>query len=167
MNKRILTVVMIAAVVSTSTGCTPFRNFFFGRGARCGLCTRLSAPFRRQAPVTAPAQPTCNQPTCIQPQYTPLAAGCGCEPGVVQTPGYGQPGTVSSACPCDPYSGAVGNGVILGNGQPAYGGTWYPSDRERYRAEYMGYPDMGYKIDNDGARIISEDPLPAGAQAVN
>lgn len=174
MNKRILMVVLTAAVVTTTSGCTPFRNFFFGRGAKCGLCNRLQAPFQRHAPVAAAPQPTCNQPTYVQPGYAAPAADCGCNPGSYMAPqasntcGSGC-GSVTSGYGPDPYAGVVGNGVTIDNGQSYYNGTWVPAptDSQGYRSNYMGYPDTGYKVDRDGNRIIYEDPLPPNAQAVN
>ena len=158
MNKRIMMVVVAATLVSTAGGCTPFRNFFFGRGAKCGLCTRIRAPFKRDVPVTAPPATGCNQPACSQPvynqpQYVPASPGCGCNSSPCQSPcssGYGY----------DPYGEVIGNGV---------GGNWVPAptDSQGYRANYQGYPDSGYRYDNDGARIIQEDPLPPGVVNAN
>ncbi len=140
MNKRILLVVMTAAVVTTSTGCTPFRNFFFGRGAKCGMGPNIAAPFRQRTAVAPPVAP-CNP----------------CQNA------YAAPATVTSACPCDPYSGTV----VDEYGQPVYGGNWDPRSSADYQSNYMGYSDMGAQFDRDGARIIYEDPMPADARAVN
>ncbi|QDV44926.1 hypothetical protein Enr13x_47970 [Stieleria neptunia] len=173
MNNRIILVAMTVAVVTTTSGCTPFRNFFFGRGANCGLCTRLSTPLRRQAPLAA-AQPTCNQPLAAQPRYTPPAAGYGCNPDPCAT-GYAPAARTMSAYPADPYCcppgyGAAQGGIVNGQGyiQP-YSGAWQPrpTDSQGYRANYWGYPDVGYRVDADGDRIIYEEPLPDGARAVN
>jgi len=168
MNTRFILVVMTAFVVTTTSGCTPFRNFFFGRGARCGLCSRLSTPLRRQAPLAARAQPTCNQPNYAQPQYRPLASGCNTNPGSLA---YAPAGQAISGYPSDPYCCPSGGGVQQGtiiDGQP-YGGVWQPAptDNQGYRMNYQGYPDIGYKVDRDGNRIVYEEPLPAGASAVN
>lgn len=171
MNNRLILTVMTAAVVTTTSGCAPFRNFFFGRGARCGLCTRLSAPLRRQVAPLATAQPTCNQPACVQPQYAPLAAGSGCysDPcatGYAPSVNYGQ---TTSAYPSDPYCCPIGNGVQQGMSpymQP-YGSDWQPRAGQDYQSNYLGYPDYGYRIDENGDRIVYEEPLPPGARAVN
>ncbi|MEL6109732.1 MAG: hypothetical protein AAFU85_27290 [Planctomycetota bacterium] len=155
MNNRILLVVTTAAVLSTSTGCGVFRNFLFGRGARCGLCNRLSAPAQQTAPAAIPAAPTCNTPTYVQPQQP--QAHCGCNNYV-------------PANPCDPYltqnhaCGPVGSGAILGDA-PIYGDGFQPRSQSSLRPSVDPYA-QGYKVDNDGARIIHEDPLPPGAMAV-
>lgn len=154
MNNRILLVVTTAAVLSTSTGCGVFRNFLFGRGARCGLCNRLSAPAQKAAPVAVPAAPTCNTPTYVQPQPQ---AHCGCN-------------NYTAANPCDPYLnqgygyGAVGSGAILSD-TPIYGDGFQPRSYPSYRPSIDQAHRQGYKVDNDGARIIHEDPLPPGAMA--
>ncbi len=171
MNNRFILVVMTAAVVTTTSGCTPFRNFFFGRGAECGLCNRLSTPLRRQAPPAA-AQPTCNQPLAAQPRYVPQPSVYGCNPNPCAT-GYVPAGQTMRAYPADPYccgTGYAAGGIVDGQGyvQP-YSGVWQPAptDAQGYRTNYMGYPDVGYRVDEDGNRIVYEDPLPPGARAVN
>ncbi len=172
MNKRILMVVATATLLTTSTGCTPFKNFFFGRGAKCGLCNRMSAPFKRNEPVVAP--PPCSTAPCgpapcgpapcnptpysqsapyHQPAYAQPAPSCGCYPnpcGDQCSVGYGS----------DPYATVIGNGVS-GNWEPR------PTVVPEYQSNYGSYEDSGYKIDRDGARIIHEDPLPPGAMAPN
>jgi hypothetical protein len=170
MEKRIVTVVMIAALVSMSSGCAPFRNFFFGRGAQCGgFCDRVKAPFQRILPRSvAPPPAGCQQPTYVQPQHAPApCAPAPCAPAprapaprapanpcATGTP-YG-PSTAATGCN-DPY---IGNGVYgapVVEGQPIYGGDW----QQRYNANYPGY-----KVDRDGAQIIHEEPLPPGAAIV-
>ncbi|MEO1528273.1 MAG: hypothetical protein AAFX06_22860 [Planctomycetota bacterium] len=148
MNNRILTIVMTAVLLSTSTGCGVFRNFLFGRGARCGLCNRLSAPAQKLAPAAVPAAPACNTPTYVQPQVP--QASCGCQPDPCgQTHAY------------DPYlsGGYVGSGMVMES--PIYGDNF----QARAYQSYMPAVDQGYKVDKDGARIIHEDPLPPGALA--
>lgn len=147
MNKRILMIVMVAGLVSTTGGCTPFRDFFFGRGAKCGLCTKIRAPFQPVAPAVVQPVPPCNAPVY------------GCQPDPCAVGGVYAPapnaGTCNSCYGSDPY---VGNGVY---GAPAVQGDW----QQRYNSNYAGYP--GYKIDRDGNRIIFEEPLPPGASVVN
>lgn len=163
MNKRIATIVMIAALVSTSGGCAPFRNFFFGRGAQCGLCTKLRAPFQRVLPpaVAAPAAP-CQQPTYVQPQYAPAPSPCRTPDPCATAPAYAPAQATAGNCCNDPY---VGNGIYgapVVDGQPIYG-DW----QQRYNANYPGYANPGYRVDRDGSRIIDEEPLPPGATIVN
>ena len=161
MNNRIFLVVMTIAVLSTSTGCGVFRNFLFGRGAKCGLCNRLKAPAQKLGPAAVPAAPTCNTPTYVQPQVP--QAHCGCNPN-----------PCGQAATCDPYlsqgydCGAIGSGTVLG-GTPiyGYGDNFQPRAYQSYMpAIEQGIVGQGYKVDKDGARIIHEDPLPPGAMAV-
>ncbi|MCD0462514.1 hypothetical protein [Roseiconus lacunae] len=160
MNKRPLMIVLALLVLTSAGGCTPFRNFFFGRGAQCGgVCGKPLLPLRRNVPLTVAPAPTCNTaPTYQTPAYNPQ-------------PAYGTPyvaapsnacGTCAPADPCAPayaYSpydgGVVGNGVNSGyynNGQ------WYPRE---YQSNY-GYYGPGYRVDKDGNRIVFEEPLPPG-----
>ncbi|MCO8121494.1 hypothetical protein NHH03_07080 [Stieleria sp. TO1_6] len=207
MNNRIVTLVMAAALVTTTTGCGPIRNFLFGQGAQCGLCNRVAAPFQPLAPSAVPAGPRCNTPTYLQPRFAPqqqrcapercaperygpapYAQGpsqgsCGCNQSPCQTPnqcnscgngsGYGPSGeTVINGYGYDPYSSdVIGNGVVSDTvieGQPIYSDTWMPAplDSSGVRANYPNY-EQGYKLDDQGDRIIQEDPLPPGAFGVN
>ena len=155
MNKRIATIVMIAALVSTAGGCAPFRNFFFGRGAQCGLCNKLRAPFQRVLPqAVAPPVTPCQQPAYVQPPCVTAPPPCGapnpCATGSTYGPAVS--GAVAGNCCGDPY---IGNGVYGApvNGQGAYGSDW----QERYNANYPDYYSPGYKVDRDGSRIIHEE----------
>ncbi|MEM9585786.1 MAG: hypothetical protein AAGA03_00780 [Planctomycetota bacterium] len=166
MNARILPVVLTLTLLSLTTGCSGMRNFFFGRGASCGLCNRLSTagqalnPFAPAptAPAIAPPQAPCN--TCPAPYASGYAAAptyapapqvdCGCAPGYIGSGVYG------SACPSDVCGsgevvggygavyGDVGSGVILGDNFQS----------RNYAAQ---------RVDERGDVIISEDPLPPGA----
>ncbi len=158
MDKRIVTVVMIAALVSLSSGCAPFRNFFFGRGAECGLCDRVKAPFQRILPRSvAPPPASCPQPTHAQPPHAP-ANPCGA--GTQYAP---QPNAAAAGnCGNDPYIGNGTYGAPVVEGQPIYGGDW----QQRYNANYPGAYAPGYRVDRDGAQIIHEEPLPPGAAVV-
>ncbi|MEM6470375.1 MAG: hypothetical protein AAF802_12535 [Planctomycetota bacterium] len=152
MNKRLAMIVLSVTVLSISSGCAPFRNFFFGKGARCGLGSRISAPFQRTTPLaTAPAPCQAPAPVHVQPLHQPCAPApqCGCGPGVYQ-PTYG-PATTGSLY-ADPYLGSV-------NGQPIYD-DFYARPQESLRPNYS---DNGYKVDENGHRIIYEEPLPPGA----
>ena len=176
MNKRIITVVMTAAVVATTSGCAPFRNFFFGRGAGCGLCNRLSMPgkggCRKNTPAPAPcyapvntAPPACgNTPAYTQPPYAPAPGNCGCNSApYVHSSGYAPEysGAVCEGCNSDPYSGTV-----IGNGVSGDGFYQAPLNEQGVRANYPPPYDTGYRLDRDGARIIAEDPIPPGATII-
>ena len=149
MNNRILLVVMTAALLTTSTGCGVFRNFLFGRGAKCGLCNRLQAPGSEDWPGSRAGGSRVQHSDLCQP-----LANRGCNP-------CGQANT------CDPYlthsdpCGVVGSGMVYG-GTTVYGDNFQP----RAYQSYMPAIGQGYKVDNDGARIIHEEPLPPGAMAV-
>ncbi|MCC9601379.1 hypothetical protein LOC67_12560 [Stieleria sp. JC731] len=154
MNKRPLMIVLAVLVTTSAGGCTPFRNFFFGRGAECGLCTRVAAPFRRTVPVAVAPAPTCNTPAYAQPVYAaPYNNACGCGPAVADGC---SPGGYAAYGPYD--GGVIGNGVA-----PGYyynDGQWVP---RQYQANYGYYTAPGYRVDEDGDRIIFEEPLPPGA----
>ncbi|KAA5540715.1 hypothetical protein FYK55_20210 [Roseiconus nitratireducens] len=173
MNNRMMTVLMAALLVSASTGCTSMKNFLFGRGARCGLCNRVSLPTAPFLPRAAPAPPTCNTPTYVQPNYGGPQTGCGCSPAPCNNScntgsGYG-PAPTNNCYRNDPYQGGVcGSGTVM-EGQPIYGENWQPAPTtpEGYRANYGDPYDTGYKVDSDGARILHEEPLPPGAMNVN
>jgi len=78
MNTRILSFVASATVMVLSTGCCAnLKQFWFGRGARCGSCPSTYNPLYTQPPVVsapsmqapvAPYGPSVAAPT---PQYTP------------------------------------------------------------------------------------------------
>lgn len=178
MNNRILMVLLASIVVTTLSGCCgPFRNFFFGRGARCGACNQPPAPMPGGATLPAPAQPRCNLPSLFHGRHQP-DAGCGCNSGDCQTPqvvdscGSGC-GTTTSGYGSDPYSTTViGNGVMgetIVEGQTLYGDQFVPAptDSQGYRTNYAPSYDQSYKIDRDGLRIIQEDPMPPGARMIN
>ncbi|WP_233148497.1 hypothetical protein [Rhodopirellula sp. MGV] len=153
-------IVLAVLVMTSATGCTPFRDFFFGRGAQCGLCTKVAAPFRRTAPVAVAPAPTCGTPTYSQPVYgTPYAAApanaCGCGPAYAADPC----GQYAAYGPID--SGVIGNGVAPGYYE---GGPWY---QRQYQSNYGYYGPPGYRVDKDGDRIIYEEPLPPGATSAN
>ncbi|MEO1614258.1 MAG: hypothetical protein AAFV88_00325 [Planctomycetota bacterium] len=155
MNKRLVMVLLSMTVITTSSGCAPFRNFFFGRGAKCGLCTRITAPFQKSAPLAAPAAAPCQTPTYVQPLPQPCAPApqCGCGPGTYQGYGPAVPGTTGSMYAPDPYM----NNVVPN--QPIYGDSFVPRTLD-YQSNY---PSQGYKLDKNGDRIIYEEPLPPGA----
>ncbi|TWU02575.1 hypothetical protein [Stieleria varia] len=168
MKNRILTIVAASTLLCLTTGCGTVRNFLFGRGAGCGLC-RSNASILPQPASVPVAPPACGltqpEPTCGYPAQNT----CGCQtPATCGTcsPSSNSYGPVSSGYAPDPYSGIIGSSVDGGyiqgeviNGAPTYGGTegWY----ERPGTSTQ----QSYKVDRDGARIVSEDPLPPGAIA--
>ncbi|QDT10479.1 hypothetical protein [Planctomycetes bacterium K23_9] len=81
MNKRILTVVATVTLLCTTSGCSGMRNFLFGRGARCGLCSNLRRPLQRINPLNRQTQ----VPVAPMMQAAPLA-GTTCAPGLMATP---------------------------------------------------------------------------------
>lgn len=152
MNRRLALIILPLTVMLVSSGCAPFRNFFFGQGARCGMGSRISAPFQKRGPVAAPAPCQSPAPTYVQP----LSQPCGPHPCAPQAPcGCGPH-------PCESYSGSSYVDPYLNTvvpGQPLYDG-FQPRATPSYQSNYPGY---GYKVDERGDRIIYEEPLPNGA----
>lgn len=73
MNTRILSVLIAATLVTVSSGCGSMGNFFFGRGARCGLCNRNSTPAIQPAPVQPyVATPYTQPPVQAAPMQQPV-----------------------------------------------------------------------------------------------
>lgn len=191
MNSRIVTVVMAAGMLATTTGCSGMKNFLFGRGAACGLCSKLSLPKPCFGNMMPQAAATC-PPVAAAPVYAPApAAPCVAAPSApcVSAPVATYPTTdtcsscyaAPSDCGCgaptattvDPYlmpttslpttsyqSGGVvydqapivSSGDIIGSGSSVSPGMVIPSDNFQSR-----------RVDYDGAKILHEDPLPAGA----
>lgn len=175
MKNRILTFATAATLLCLSTGCGTVRNFFFGRGASCGLCsgspTCLPVPgnvpaLRSQAPCNAPAEPTCAYPTqnaCRCPDPVPNCGTC--------VPSAGSYGPTTLNYPYDPYGSVIGSsidGTIIDGGiigDPVIygdGGNWQQRGTVTMPGVSSNY--QSYKVDKDGMRIIHEDPLPPGAQ---
>ncbi len=163
MKTRIITVVASVTLLCLTSGCGVMRQFWFGRGARCGP----NAP--RYAPVGQPATP-CRSPLCQQPAAVMPQAGCGCE---TATPAY----AAEIGCGIESYGGVindpylsggiVGDGVIVGE-YPAGSslpGTIMPDNFVPAQIDSQGY--RSNKFDTDGARIISEEPLPPGVTPIN
>ena len=200
MNSRIVTVVMAAGLLASSTGCSGMKNFLFGRGAACGLCSKLSlpkpcfgnmmppaatcppvvaAPVYAPAPaapcVAAPAAPCVTAPVASYPAtdtcgscYAP-PADCGCgtaaattvDPYLMPTTSLPTTSLPTTSLPTTSYpSGGVvydqppivSGSDIIGSGSIISPGTGIPADNFQSR-----------RVDYDGAKILHEDPLPAGA----
>ncbi len=63
MTIRSLTLVALVMVMGSSSGCCGMKNFMFGRGARCGLCSRARAVGSAINPLAAP--PAQGQPPLV------------------------------------------------------------------------------------------------------
>ena len=135
-----------------------------------------------QAPMGCGVEAGCGTEVGCGIETLPNSCSCGncgvCNAGVSS---YG-PATSDYAPVVDPYlngsvgSGIVGSGQILGSGQvigsyPVEGQIMgsYPVE-----GQIMGGSDWfprasheSFKVDQDGHRIISEDPLPAGVTPLN
>ncbi|TWU24202.1 hypothetical protein Pla52o_21280 [Novipirellula galeiformis] len=175
MNTRYLSVVASVTLLVVSSGCGNLKQFWFGRGARCGLCNTISG--------IMPGRPGClsQAPSCNAAPYTapPVAAappaGCTCSPYAgPQVEGYGELGCgseVAAKCPtCAPFSSGYGN--IVGD----YG---YDSSVDQYGtvvtdpylqggavgSSVYGNPGSGMSdnFDARGDRILNIEPLPPGA----
>ena len=168
MNNRIGTVVVAVTLLSLMTGCSGMKNFMFGRGARCGLCTKVGsclgtpcfgntmqapAPQYASAPQYAPSPQPYAAPQCAAPAYqapTCQAPVCGCE----TAPTY-----AGESCGCGASSAAYGpavdpynNGVVYGDAisnAPSYGSPVYGSP--------MGEQRLGEQI--IGERVIGNAPI--------
>ncbi len=95
MNNRISAVIVTAILVTLTSGCrSTLGSLCFGRGARCGLCNKLSAPQfgnTMQAP--------CASPSCVSPGRSCLT-GPRCRSTPMQTPYQPAP------CQAAPYQPA-------------------------------------------------------------
>ena len=171
MNIRICSFVAVMTLVSITSGCSGMKNFLFGRGARCGLCNSNSGGMpapqfgnAMQAPCGGPqcGQPNMGQPFANQPYMGPQH-GCGSEhyqPAPYNQGGYscGTCGAPSGGdCGCsysDPYMSGEVMGVPNGAvGYPAGVPTMAPIQTDDFSAR---------KFDNDGNRIIWEEPSYGG-----
>ncbi len=165
MKTRILTVVTSVTLLCLTSGCGCLRQFWFGRGARCGP---------RCAPAPANVYPApVYPPTAVAPPVIAApSAGCGCEvaPPIVAEPVCGMEsygGLIN-----DPYlSGeVVGDGVMIGNGAIIRDGAIVGEYPAGSSIPGTVLPDnfqpaetiRSNRFDTDGARIISEQPLPPG-----
>lgn len=164
MNNRLCAVMTAMTLIICSTGCSGMKNFLFGRGARCGLCSSLGSrlPVPRfgnvmQAPLAAPS---CQAPACQAPAYAPAPAPayssvpeCGCNAYAGQS--YSHDGYASGTCgSCgDSYVGTEHQGYAgydLGtSAAPIYSDPYLNSSSQ------LGPPPLG-----PGERIIGTQPIP-------
>lgn len=197
MNIRNLSILTLTLLSLGSTGCSGMRGCLFGRGAGCGLCSRIGSVGQAINPFSSPgAAPRCGLTTppvyappayapqvhapTYQPQaYAPSAPctspvyGGGYE-GTCGTDGayaVGMPDSGCHSCENGFYGGNVVDPYLHG---PTYGGNVI-QDGSMYGQPTYGQPNYGMpgdnfqarKVDADGNVIIREDPLPPGAQFVN
>ena len=192
MNTRIFSVIAILTLMTFSSGCSGVRNFLFGRGARCGSCNlipRFGNTMQAPSPTSVPYVQTPQCPPCPTVQSQPCVTApshCGCS-------GYSA-GHVCSEMPCgggcecstgvsgsygpvyhDPYSsdqviGDVRDGQIMGapviSDQVVGGSVVGPQSYPTVPGTIAPDNFESRKFDRDGARILSEEPLPEGATAL-
>jgi hypothetical protein len=178
MNTRIATVVTAATLVFASGCCTGMKNFMFGRGARCGLCSLapkfgntgsgcfgggcLGCGGQSSAAPMVSAAPTC---TCQEQNVSVQSAPCTTCLSAPE-PVCGNDGYMPMSA--DPYLG--GAAVVPGSSYPVenvvpYQGGSINGGADTFNSRSGLYNSRG--VDYDGAKIISESPLPPGAKLVN
>ncbi len=190
MNIRIGSVMMAATLIATSTGCGTMKNFLFGRGARCGLCSSLGSCLptpKLGNMMSAPCSTgVCPSAPAAAPAYAPVfqsqaPAPCECESYGHNS--YGPEVYSSGTCGCGQHGGEVyggetymgesysptvsdpylGSNQIINSGVPNYG---QPIGGNSYGQPMMqGAPIQsdGFqarKFDADGNKILWEEPLP-------
>jgi len=185
MNTRICSVIAVVTLLALSSGCSGMRNFLFGRGARCGLCSNLSNGIRNpQFGNTMQAPYAQTGPSCQTPQYQggiDPTAGCGCNSyvgneydGQVYSSGSAYNGCgCAGECGCgnfmnyspmvsDPYmSGEIG-GTSMPYQDQIISGQGYPNSIAPIQPDDFN----ARKFDSDGNRILWEEPLPQGTNAL-
>lgn len=222
MNTRFCTVVTVATLVCLSTGCSGMKNFLFGRGARCGLCSKLGSCLPAPRFGNMMQAPTCQAPAYSPaPAYAPQATyapapSCGCNEyagnghgeesyasGMCNTCGdsYGSQGyapqnygstdygvngngmgTVGPYGNSDPYMNTPSMGTPMPgqqiNGETVVGsqpmgmspsypsGTSYPSAPSYNGAPVQSDNFQSRKFDTDGNKILWEEPMSPGTQAL-
>lgn len=181
MTIRTLTLLMLVTVTVTSTGCSGMRNFFFGRGANCGLCNRVGAIGRAVNPFAPPPAPTaggCNTGSCGLFNRGPAVAA---PPMIPQQPVYAPaPAYVPYAAPqasvgtcstCPAPQAYVGDGCgsEYAVGMPGY----YEGAVDPYLGSgSLGYgetnvPGGGYPVDAYGGTIQGDSFGPRSSYQSN
>ncbi|WP_236622420.1 hypothetical protein [Novipirellula maiorica] len=176
MNTRFMSVVAAMTLLLVSSGCGTLKQFWFGRGARCGLCNRTQSVLPGNLgvlPQPAPCTQTPYAPVAPQPQV-PLAVAPtpGCECNTYTGPELGCGSEVAAKCPsCNSVSSGYGGNLGYGTSLDQYGNV---VNDPYLQGEIVGssiYGDSGNIISDDfdarGDRIISRDPLPPGAVPAN
>ena len=159
MNARIVPAVLTATLLGLTTGCSGMRDFMFGRGARCGLCTRLSAAGQALNPLRPfPERQQGPRPCYNGPQ--PPGGGCGVSPQAAPYHGaggggYGYQGYAEAESYCGACGGAVGSGYAGGSCECGGVVSGYGSVSD----PYLEIPSGGVPADNFMPR--SED-VPLG-----
>lgn len=189
MNTRILAVMTAVTLLSLSSGCC-MKNFVFGRGARCGLCNKMSSVIPRPQFGNTMQAPCGQTPYVSTPAYGPAAPqgvvtapSCGCNnyAGNTYLPETYSGGTCHSCretyeqgCGMEGYSSIVTDPYMSSG--PVIEGSSVPYSQPGYP---QAYPDASYpvapvpsdnfnarKFDSDGNRILWEEPLPSGSRAL-
>jgi len=156
MNNRIGTILATGLLTLMSGGCCNFSDLWFGRGAACGLCTKLpkpqfgnclqaplfqpkcgSQPFASPAPFQpAPHQPAPYQPApCRAPQWqAPSWQAPQCQAPQCQAPTC----TVTPECGCNAYAEAPCGDQCYGSAYGADCGCGSVADGEVVHDPYLG-----------------------------
>jgi len=174
MNIRNVWFGLLLLATVCSTGCSGMRNFLFGRGARCGLCSRLGAAgqaLNPLAPAPAPTAPCNAAPYAPAAPYA-VAPPCGAAGGAPAPTVYGGP--VCGSGMGGGYAAAMPGGCgCQTEGYPSgaayYGGTEYVSPG--YETVVPGgmiqgdnFQSRNYetrRYDSQGDWIVQEDPMPS------
>lgn len=188
MNNRVVTVVLAAMLVTLSSGCcSNMSNLWFGRGARCGLCSTLSSNAPRlgnclrlpcrdkqcaspasQCPApyqSAPYQGAQQTPQWQTPAYSSApATDCGCNDYAGTANGgssYGSSygGDCSGQCGAEGYGNTVHDPYLSGDSVPFSGSQGAPGNYAPIESDDF----QSRKFDADGSKILWEEPLPAGS----
>ncbi len=148
MISRIASIMMVATFVVVTTGCSATKNFIFGRGARCGLCTTLGSclpkpNFGNMMPAPC-ATGVCGAAPVAAPSYAPAFAPQTLAPA----PTCGCPEYAGNPCPDNVYSsGTCGCGNHASEYAPAVNdpylssGNLYDNGSIPYEGQIIGQPE--------------------------
>ncbi len=152
MNARIFPVVSVATLLLVSTGCSGMQSFLFGRGARCGLCNRVSTAGQALNPF-APAPGS-------RPVYGSAPQAPGQQGVSPYAPPYAspQPGGFTGAPTCGDCVGS-GADCSCGSVNLGYGGGGDPYSGVIYGDEVIMSDDFNPRA-SDGVRIDGESVPP-------
>ncbi|TWU60831.1 hypothetical protein Poly51_11120 [Rubripirellula tenax] len=148
MNSRIATMMTAVTLIVISTGCGATRNFLFGRGAQCGLCTKLGSclpkpQFGNMMPAPC-ASGLCGSAPVAAPAYAPAFQA---PQGVATAPSCGCQSYAGTSYPSDAYSsGTCGCGNAYDSYAPAVSdpylssGSVYDGGSIPYEGQVIGEP---------------------------